>query len=291
MKISSRDFNLLLQDFRRWRFWRHLGVHSFAALGLQALALGLLDVLFPNVFETSGRNVGIAVVAISGLYGIVCAWPRPIEQTYTSPNTKISLVEGDLFDQPDHLVIGMSTTFDTRVPHIVARNSVQGQFLDREYDGDLAALDAALDAALSDVAPVGSIDKPGRTTKFPFGTVATLKHHTRCYFCVAYTEMNERNEARGSVDGVWRSLDRLWASISAHANGGAVSIPVIGGGQARLSQIMPAQDSIRFIILSFIFASRREKICDELKIIVRPSDYKKLDRLEVQAFLHSLKKS
>lgn len=291
MKPSRRDLKLLLQDVRRWRFWRHLGVHSFAALGFQALALGLVDVLFPDAFEGIGSNFVATVLAVSAVYGLARAWPRPIEQTYTSPNTTIRLVEGDLFDQTDHLVVGMSTTFDTQVPYIVARESVQGQFLGREYDGDLEALDRALDEALASVAPIGVIHKPGKTAQYQMGTVATLKHHARCYFCLAYTEMNEQNEARGSVDGVWRGLDSLWRAISAHGNGAPVSMPVIGGGQARLSQILPAQDSIRFIILSYVLASRREKICDELSIIVRPSEYESLDRLEIQAFLRSLKKS
>jgi len=70
-----------------------------------------------------------------------------------------------------------------------------------------------------------------------------------------------------------------------------VAISVIGGGQARLAQILPAQDSIRFIALSFMLASRREKICDELRIIVRPAEYKRLDRLELQSFLSSLRPS
>lgn len=45
---------------------------------------------------------------------------------------------------------------------------------------------------------------------------------------------------------------------------------VIGGGQARLSSVMPAQDAIRFTLLSFMFASRKNRICDELRIVVRP---------------------
>jgi hypothetical protein len=104
--------------------------------------------------------------------------------------------------------------------------------------------------------------------------------------------MNEKNEAHGTVDGVWKSLLNLWAEISAQGNGAPVSIPVIGGGQARgLSSILPAQDSIRLIALSFMFTSRKSKICDELRIIVCPKDYEKLDRLEIQSFLSSLRPS
>lgn len=219
------------------------------------------------------------------------AWPRPIEQNYNSPNFKVKLVKGDLFDQSEHLVIGMSDTFDTEVPYIIARNSVQGQFINRIYDDDREALEADLTDATRELIPVEVIDKPGKRTRYPLGSVAVLRDRTRCYFCVAYTSMNEKNEARATVDGVWRSLDRLWKSISENANGGSVAIPVIGGGQSRLSQILPAQHAIRLMILSFYLASRTEKVCDELVIVSQPAQYDALDRMEIQAFLKSLKPS
>jgi Domain of unknown function (DUF6430) len=185
----------------------------------------------------------------------------------------------------------MCTTFDTLTPHIIAKSSVQGQFLDRIFDGDVQELDRQLRSALKLFNTVGVIDKPGKRQRYPVGTVATLREHTRCFFCVAYTEMNEKNEARATTDGIWHSLQCLWKEISTQANGGRVSIPVIGGGQSRLSQILPAQDAIRFTILSFMLASRHEKICDELAIIVQPKEFEKLDRLEIQSFLKSLRPS
>ena len=72
---------------------------------------------------------------------------------------------------------------------------------------------------------------------------------------------------------------------------GPVSVPVIGGGQARLASVLPAQDSIRLIALSSMFASRTKKVCDELRIVVHPNDYEKLDRMELQSFLSSLRPS
>jgi hypothetical protein len=103
--------------------------------------------------------------------------------------------------------------------------------------------------------------------------------------------MDAHNTTHSTPDKVWKSLLSLWDEISKKGNGGTVSVPVIGGGQARLSNILPAQDAIRFILLSFIFASRAEKVCDELRIVVRPEDYRKLDRLELQSFLSSLRSS
>jgi hypothetical protein len=279
------------KDFKTGRFWRHFLVAAFAAVGFFAAVFGLYDIIFPGVISHEKAGISVGIIVISIAYGAFRSWPRPIEEQYNSPNVKISLVKGDLFDQDGHLVIGMCTTFDTSIPDIIARSSVQGQFLDRVFSGSVADLDTQLERSLSRYQSVGRINKPGKQEKYAIGTVATLKEHTRRYFCVAYTEMNERNEARGTMDDIWRSLDSLWKAITAEANGGRVCIPVIGGGQSRLSQVLPAQDSIRFIAMSFMFASRSEKICDELVIVARQSEYERLDRLEVQSFLRSLRPS
>jgi hypothetical protein len=135
------------------------------------------------------------------------------------------------------------------------------------------------------------VEKEGKTERYLIGTVAALPQGPRRILFSAYTEMNDRNEARGTSDGIWRSMLSLWGAVSLYCNGEPVAIPVLGGGQARISQILPAQDSIRFIAFSFMLASRRERVCDELRIVVRPSEYEKLDRLELQAFLDSLEMS
>jgi len=156
---------------------------------------------------------------------------------------------------------------------------------------DVAEFDRQLDDALQGVQSIGTIAKEGKTVRYPVGTVAVLRNLDRCFFMVAYTEMNEQNEAHATVDGIWRSLDELWKQVSAHSNGRTVAMPVIGQGQSRISQILPAQDSIRLVILSFMFASRRTKLCEGLDIVVSPKMYETLDRLELQSFLGSLRKS
>jgi len=279
------------KDLRTGRFWRHFLVASFSSVGFFSVVLGLFAVIFPTTIPNQKVGVSSGVIVVSVIYGAFRSWPRPIEEQYSSPNVKISLVKGDLFAQSGHLVIGMCTTFDTSIPDIIARSSVQAQFLDRVFSGSVQELDNQLQQALSRYQPLGSINKAGKQERYAIGTVATLRDHARRYFCVAYTEMNERNEARGTADGIWRSLDSLWKAVTAEANGGTVCIPVIGGGQSRLSQLLPAQDSIRFTAMSFMLACRNEKICDELVIVVQPKDYERLDRLEIQAFLGSLRPS
>jgi hypothetical protein len=281
----------LRHDLGTWRFWRRFLINCFAALGAIALVLEVINELFPNQITFRGVQWGLLVLAVSIIYGLARSWPRPLQQSYSSPNTTIRVIKGDILIQPTHLVIGTCDTFDTQPPHIIARDSLQGQALDRLFGGDVQELDRRIDQALADAIPIGTVEKPGKKTRYPIGTVAPLAEGGRRVFFLAYTYMNEHNEARGTVDGIWKSLVNLWEAVSKYGNGAVVSVPVIGGGQARIAQILPLQDSIRFIILSFILASRSEKVCDELRVVVRPQDYARLDRLEIQSFLASLRPS
>lgn len=281
----------LIQDMRTWRFWRHFLVRSFACLGGLSTVLQTSNVINPSMTAFQGMPILYFVIGISLIGGLVWSWPRPISQDFVAPNTKISIVKGDLLAETSHLVIGTNDTFDTETPIIISKNSLQGQVLHKLYGGDLKELDAQLAVALVGKPVLGNIKKTGKQVQYSIGTIATVKQAARLLFFSAYSEMDAHNTAHSTPDKVWTSLLLLWSEVSKKSNGGTVSIPVIGGGQARLSNIVPAQDAIRLTVLSFIFESRKSKVCDELRIVVRPEDFMKLDRLELQSFLSSLRSS
>jgi hypothetical protein len=266
-------------------------MRSFVCLGGLSTALQTSNVINPTVTVFQGMSILLSVIAISLVGGLIWSWPRPIAQDYDAPKTKISIVKGDMLAETSHLVIGTNDTFDTETPIIISKESLQGQVLQVLYGGDLKELDAQLAAALAAKPTVGSIAKAGKQTQYGIGTIATVKHAARLIFFLAYCEMDSYNTAHSTPDKVWKSLLLLWDEVSKKSNGSTVSIPVIGGGQARLSSIVPAQDANRLTALSFMFASRSSKVCNELRIVVRPEDYKKLDRLELQSFLSSLRLS
>jgi len=282
----------LTRDLRTKRFWRGFGVHALSALGVIAAVVGIWDAFDPNTLEDVGFPDTLWPAALAVVYACVRSYPYPIQQHYATSNTTVGLVTGDLFKQPGNLVIGMADTFDTQTPHIVRTDSVQGQFLQRIYSGDFQALDDALATALAGIAPSETIEKQGKTVKYPIGTVATVRATGRThYFCLAYTSMNEATNVHCTIGYLWEALTELWDEVRAKSNGEPVAIPVIGLGQSGMSHVLPAQDSIRIIILSFMFASRQRRVCDRLDVVVRPEDEKNVDMLEVQAFLKSLRRS
>lgn len=286
----------LARDLRSGRFWTRLVTHFFAALGLLGAVIGITSALFPTVLPPRGNAFVAVVVALSAGWALFRSWPRPIQQSYKQPNIEIRIVVGDLFEQEGNIVIGMSTTFDTATPHVIESSSVQGQLLTKVYNSDAQALEAALATALSSSQPSGSFEpgdnKRGKQAIYPLGTVAAINQSPRkLYFCVAYTEMHADCTAHATVDGIWKSLNELWRAADTYGNGDPICIGVIGGGQSRISQQFPAQDSIRLIALSFIFASRTQKVSRQLNIVVREIDVAQLDMLELQAFLRSLRPS
>lgn len=134
---------------------------------------------------------------------------------------------GDLFKQDTSLVIGMADTFDVETPHIISKDSVQGQFLERVYHHDVAALRGEVNRALAGKAPTGSA---GNKDRYPLGTVATITDHRTHYFCVAYASLDENNKASSTIGVLWGALEQLWDEVRIHSNGEAVSAPVIGLG-------------------------------------------------------------
>jgi hypothetical protein len=286
----------IMRDLKKGRFWAKLTTQSLAAFGLLSAAAGVTDALIPGSLAPIGGVLLVAVAVVSIAYGLLRAWPRQVQQTYDAPSTEIRIVEDDLFTQDGHIVIGMADTFDTSIPHIIDERSVQAQLLVSVYHGDLTRLDMDLVSALEDkptAEPFAPEErKPGKQVRYELGTVAVLEPAVRkLYFCVAYTKMNHRNEARGTIDGIWRSLNSLWSEVRARSNGEPVTIGVIGGGQARISQHLPPLDAIRLTAMSFMFASREERVTSRLNIAVRPEVAQDLDRLELQAFLKSLRRS
>jgi hypothetical protein len=279
----------ILRDVASKRFWRRLVLNVLAAAGALATVLGTLDVFLPGIFVRNLPVILGCVVASIG-FGIFRSRPRPIRETYGAPATSISLIRGDLFEQQTHVVVGTCDTFDTAEPHIAAK-SVQGQFLERIYRGDAARLDAAIDKELDGLAIIESVAKAGKTRRYALGSVVTLRHPERNFYLVAYSRMDEVNNARATTDGLWNSLSNLWATVRASSNGETVSIPLIGGGQSKVSQVLHADDSVRFIILSFLLASREAKVAGELRIVARPEEFDRLDHLELQAFLSAMRTS
>jgi hypothetical protein len=232
-------------------------------------------------------------IAVCAAWGAARAMPvRYVTRDFDHPDIRVCVRVGDLFEEHEHLVVGFTDTFDTDTSggQIISGWSVQGQLLDRLYDGDRLLLDEKLIAALAALTPSSTENvetKPlGKRERYPVGTVAPLQQADRLIFCCAYSRLGNDLVARSSIDELWLSLSSLWDAIAANGRRRPVAMPLVGSDLARIDA-MNRGNLLRMILLSFICSSKARVATCELTLVIHPKDLAKVDMMEVEAFLRS----
>lgn len=216
-----------------------------------------------------------------------------IHQRLSGMDVALKIVSGNLFDQDTHLAVGFSDTFDTSIAddRIIHSSSVQGQLLSQIYGGDQHRLDEQLAAALAGIPPLhveSRRDKPyGKLARYPLGTVAVLGEPRRLIFAVAYGRMGNDLVTRAPVESLWHSYSDLWEAVYRHGQRGALSVPLMGSGLARIDTL-DRGNLLRLLLLSFVAYSRLRIICHELRIVIFPNDIQRVDLTNLRDFLRTL---
>lgn len=215
-------------------------------------------------------------------------------RTSQNPGMTITLKVGNLFHQPNQLVVGFSDTFDTDTTNdkIISSRSLQGQLLVSRYSNDVHRLDSELSRALASVKPAFTEDrtaKPaGKLDRYELGTVAVLgQSETDRVYAVAYSRMSNDLVAKSSVHDLWLALGSLWDAVYIHGQRRPVSMPLLGSGLARIN-CLDSESLLKMELLSFVSRSQEELICKELNIVIYESDAEQVNMLEMAAFLKTL---
>jgi Domain of unknown function (DUF6430) len=290
--VGYRPFQLV---FGTRRGWQLLAFNTFAAFGLCSAGIQLYSAVWvpKQSLPHPGRLV-LIVGAVAILYGLGRAWPRRrVQKDFGRPDMAVTVKVGDLLAENTHLVIGFNDTFDTDITDNIVINSasVQGQFLRRLYANDCGRLDHDLTAALSSTLPIATESRAdkgrGKLRRYPMGTVAVLGGPRQRFFCVAYSKMQNNLIAKSSVDYLWHSLACLWDAVYLQGQRGSVAMPIVGSDLARIS-FLDRESLLRMVLLSYVARSREELVCKELIVVIHPSDYSRINMLEVDAFLRTL---
>jgi len=245
---------------------------------------------FPGALELGWYGY-LGLILVSLILATIWLWPcRAISERLSSPDSTIEIRIGDLFDQPDHLVIGTNDVFDTKLGNIIKPSSVQGQFLRRVYGSDLAGLDADINDCLISL-KVEKKEEPnkveGKRWRYPVGTTITLGSATvRHFFLTAYGHMDNNSKCTSNVDDIWLSLSQLWGEVRLRGQGRQVSVPIIGSDLARTG--LPRRVLIKMIIISFIVASKEQYVARKLSVMIHPDDLADVNIYDLKEFLRSI---
>lgn len=211
---------------------------------------------------------------------------KKIKYKYPGQDLTIEVTIDDLFNVPGQKIISTNTTFDTDISNgIISLNSLQGQFTQKFYPGDLPKLDAELNQGLYGLTHTAVQKQAGKTARYDFGTTVKIKLADQYFYWFAMADLNANNTARTNLNNVTKALDGLWEFIADKGEKLDTVIPLIGSGLGRLTT--SRKKLIAIIAQSFINASENQIFSNKLIIVVHPNDITKsgLNLFEVKDLL------
>lgn len=286
--------NYYLRSFRTKSYWTYAlwsvdSVKTFmAVVGGIWLFIDIFSTL--KVFNKEDLSLWYLIpLTILGLI-IVIFTRRPVKKiTYKYPgqDLQIEVRIGNLFDVPGQKIISTNTTFDTDIARgIISPNSLQGQFTERFFPGNLPALDVELNRGLHGLPTIKVQKRSGKADRYELGTTVKFNMAGQFFYWFAMADLNQNNTAKTTLKNVQQALDGLWEFIETKGEKLTTVIPLIGSGLGRLAT--SRKKLIAIISQSFVNASENQIFADKLIIVVHPSDIDKsgLNLFEVKDLLH-----
>ncbi|MFJ8104862.1 macro domain-containing protein [Streptomyces sp. NPDC096132] len=218
-----------------------------------------------------------------------------LRHTLRGLRVDVVVVRGDLFDQEDaNIVVGFSDTFDTSTDQdvVISRESVQGQLVDRLFEGRHRLLDDGLRRGLKEFTPLATeslrAKRRGRRTRYPIGTTVAVPVGTRRVFALAYSRLGNDLRARSAPADLRLALERLWPSVARHGLFRPVAVPLIGAGLARIVELDRTQ-LLLLIVETFTESLRADPaVSPELRVVLRADDLERTDLPAVEAYLRTV---
>lgn len=280
--------------YTTWSYWRY-ALFSWspvkrllAVVGAAYLMLEVFD--FFSVLKREDHSKWTLAGILVGAVIVVLYTVRPVRSiAYKPPNRDLCFRVriADILNCEGEVVISTNTTFDTDMASgLIATNSLQGQFAQKFFGGRTDELDRLITGSLRGVQELpDKAVSPGKSKRYPVGTVAKVSTHGRNFYLLAMAELNEQGNAQSSVALIDDALKGLWNFMASKGELGELVVPLLGMGRGRVS--LPRKRIIERIAQSFAYASGDRRFAHTLTIVIHRSDAERynLNLFEIRDYL------
>ena len=168
---------------------------------------------------------------------------------------------------------------------LIAVQSLQGQLATNYFNGQTTEIDRQIEASLLLDQPTINNKRPGKKAEYSIGTVARVSAHSKNFYLVAMSHMEENGNASSNLKMIDEALQRLWVNLASKAEVGDIVMPLMGTGRGRVAY--PRKKMIERIAQSFTDACSEQAFSNKLIIVVRPADASKfsLNLFQVRDYL------
>ncbi len=259
----------------------------FGVLGILYLCVDLGDAF--NIYKKDRYSYYGLIILVLLALAYVFSTRRPLSRViYKVPNKDfaIEVLIGDLFKVSGEVIISTSSTFDTDMASgLIAVSSLQGQLATNYFNGQTIEIDRQIDISLNGENFIINENRPGKKKEYPIGTVARVSNHSKNFYLVAMSHMDENRNAYSDLKMVDQALEKLWINLASKAEVGDIVMPLMGTGRGRVAY--PRKKMIERIAQSFTDACSERAFSNKLIIVVRPEDASKfsLNLFQVRDYL------
>ena len=281
MKLSGKR-NYVLQhwkqlaadaslDFLSWTLWTITIIASFVTFLPEEPAQWIIKV-----------TLGWQIIIIALIYLVIALlihWPRTrAEYKDKQSDIRVIIECCDLLQQPGMKVIHTVDTFDSELERIITPRSLHGAFLQlcqqRHVD-----IDAQIDQALLALKPEKE-DKqlPGRTQRYPLGTLFPLQVEDEPFCWVAFTRLQPNGTISITRKQYIDCLKTMWRNLSdPRIRQDEVNVAVMGNRFVDLPSEFSTEQKVDLMIQTFFAVSREKACCRTLRICVHPNNVSEID--------------
>lgn len=259
--------------------------HFFVAIGAFASMLTMISFFFSinwSEYPVLTWSVIGAILFICIVYAFAQVSRKKQIKIRIAENFKLTIKEGNIFQQKGVIVIPVNDFFDTHVGDgIIDPTSVHGQFINKLFGERIGELDEKIAESLKKQGIQGQLVPNrinGKNVKYPLGTCADIMDGGNKYVWVVTTEFDNDNIAQLTRDKLSEVINKLFTHVEIICGRDVVSLPIIGAGNARLNR--SAERILHYIVDYFDFSLSEIRILGGVEIIILSAKEINLGRLE-----------
>lgn len=218
----------------------------------------------------------IVIITYAVLYFIIYhILKRVYKSTYSTNinSNELRIMVGNIFENEGMKLIPFTDTFETQADDvIISRRSLNGIYL-TNYVDDLEKLRQVINDNLENGQLHGAPRADGRKRRLPLGSIISYED----YLLLAFSTLNERNEAHISRGDYEKCLYNMWASIRTKYNGRPVNIPLVGGGITTFDSAISKDPTDLLKCILCTFRASGVQLNQPVNIVLTESDFRKID--------------
>jgi len=273
-----------------WLFWERLDLKRFgksilSVFGAIWLTIEILDFFGKSSWSMNIKSMWWVILIVAVIIIIYRNWPKfTFSYKVQNRDVSISIRIGDVFKTKGALIVPINNRLDCDNNGIVKKSSsILKHFINNAYQKTAAHLNTDICQQIEDNEEWYQkyvVNK--NPDEYKLGTVVPIFRDEKQYYLLCSSTLNPQGRSKTTVDDLRVSLNELWAYLTHSGSKDNLVIPIVGTGRGRIP--LKREEVIKEIVLSFLVSLSQESYCEQLTIVIHPSDLKKF-KMELDELL------